>query len=79
MFGLVRRGDSRFPLFFPLSTYPFGVRDCKQTRCDCLGNAARGKDIRIRSFVPLCCSLSRFILINFLYYLSLKLSSHGDM
>jgi hypothetical protein len=30
MFGLARRGDGRFPMFFLLSTYPFGVRDGKQ-------------------------------------------------
>jgi hypothetical protein len=30
MFGLARRGGGRFPMFFLLSTYPFGVRDGKQ-------------------------------------------------
>jgi len=30
MSGLARRGGSRLPMFFLLSTYPFGARDCKR-------------------------------------------------
>jgi hypothetical protein len=32
MFGFARRGGSRFPLSFPLSTYPFGARDCEEMK-----------------------------------------------